>query len=430
MLNQQLETSVENFISRLKRRQVIGSYEVAKETAVLLRQAVSTTRWRNVDTLLDTITELGRRLAAAQPKELAVGNIVRRVLKVIREVARGELETDAIDMEDFNDDSDDDEDDDEDEDDMDDDATLERSKPTGAAGDFFQTDSPSQLLRPRLPTSSNTSSNVGSVTGIERPSLATQSSMFHLLSDASKLRDEGSNSTTTEQPQKSVYNLKPLIIQEINEEIIADLESVYKGIADQAIDYIHANEVIMTIGKSRTVEDFLVRAAKTRKFQVIVAETSPTYQGHDMAAALSAAGIDTTVMVDSAIFAAMPRVNKVVVGAHAVLANGGLVAVTGTHLIAAAAKHHSTPVLVCTALYKLSPLFAYDVDTFNITVAPNAILDFQEGAIIDKVGLSNPYYDYVAPELVSLFVHNLGSAPPTYVYRLINDNYDPEDTSL
>lgn len=36
-----------------------------------------------------------------------------------------------------------------------------------------------------------------------------------------------------------------------------------------------------------------------------------------MAAALSAAGIDTTVMVDSAIFAAMPRVNKVVVGAHA-----------------------------------------------------------------------------------------------------------------
>lgn len=89
------------------------------------------------------------------------------------------------------------------------------------------------------------------------------------------------------------------------------------------------------------------------------------------------------------------------------LANGGLVAVTGSHLIAAAAKHHSTPVLVCTALYKLSPLFAYDVDTFNITVAPNAILDFQEGAIIDKVGLSNPYYDYVAPELVSLFVHNL-----------------------
>lgn len=36
------------------------------------------------------------------------------------------------------------------------------------------------------------------------------------------------------------------------------------------------SEVIMTIGKSRTVEDFLVRAAAKRKFQVIVAETAPT----------------------------------------------------------------------------------------------------------------------------------------------------------
>lgn len=41
------------------------------------------------------------------------------------------------------------------------------------------------------------------------------------------------------------------------------------------------------------------------------------YQGHKMALSLSKAGIDTTVIADSAIFAAMPRVNKVVLGAHA-----------------------------------------------------------------------------------------------------------------
>lgn len=92
---------------------------------------------------------------------------------------------------------------------------------------------------------------------------------------------------------------------------------------------------------------------------------------------------------------------------HKVLANGGLVSVTGSHLLAAAAKHHATPVLVCSALYKLSPVFAYDADTFNITVAPNNVLDFQQGPIIDKVAVSNPYYDYVVPDLVSLFVHNL-----------------------
>ncbi|KAI8149260.1 hypothetical protein BJV82DRAFT_587307 [Fennellomyces sp. T-0311] len=387
-----LEAQVENFITRLKRRQVIGSYEVAKETAVILRQAVSMSKWRDADALIDIIRDLGGRLAAAQPKELAVGNIVRRVLKVIREVVRGELD-DMMDNDEYDDED--------------------------SYSDGIDDDSP-----PPSKNLSTTSSQIGSVS--ERPQLTVQSSMFRLLADVSPATPDDSSDT----PEKKTYNLKPVIIQEINEEIIADLETVYKGIADQAIDYIHANEVIMTIGKSRTVEDFLIRAAQKRKFQVIVAETAPTYQGHDMAAALSKAGIDTTVIVDSAIFAAMPRVNKVVLGAHAVLANGGLVSVAGSHLLAAAAKHHATPVLVCTALYKLSPVFAYDAETFNITVAPNSILDFQQGPLIDKVTVSNPYYDYVAPELVSLFVHNLGSAPPTYVYRLINDNYDPEDTTL
>ncbi|KAI8381509.1 uncharacterized protein BYT42DRAFT_604443 [Radiomyces spectabilis] len=411
IFSSQLETQIENFISRLKRRQVVGSYEVAKETAAILRQIVSTTRWRDVETLLDIITVTGGRLAAAQPKELAVGNITRRVLKVIREVARGELETHMMDREERDEESED---------------------------DFAFSDDDSSAVPSPSKNLSSTSSQVGSINE-SRPQLAAQSSMFRLLADASAARSD--EYIEAQERKGASYNLKPLIIQVINEEIIADLEDVerandksipgvYKGIADQALDYIHANEVIMTIGMSRTVKEFLFRAAAKRKFQVIVAETSPTYQGHEMAAALSARGIDTTVIVDSAIFAAMPRVNKVVLGAHAVLANGGLVAVTGSHLLAATAKHHSTPVLVCTALYKLSPLYAYDADAFNVTVAPNSVLDFQQGDIVDKVAVSNPYYDYVAPELVSLFIHNLGSAPPTYVYRLINDNYDPEDTTL
>lgn len=49
-------------------RQIVGSYEVAKETAMILRQAVSTTRWFNVDLLIEFISNLGARLVAAQPK--------------------------------------------------------------------------------------------------------------------------------------------------------------------------------------------------------------------------------------------------------------------------------------------------------------------------------------------------------------------------
>ena len=49
--------------------------------------------------------------------------------------------------------------------------------------------------------------------------------------------------------------------------------------------------------------------------QVVVAEGAPKYGGHQMARKLAQAGINTTAIADSAIFAMMARVNKV--GIHA-----------------------------------------------------------------------------------------------------------------
>ena len=56
---------------------------------------------------------------------------------------------------------------------------------------------------------------------------------------------------------------------------------------------------------------------------------------------------------DSAVFALMPSINKVIVGTHGVMANGGLIAHSGANNIARAAKHHSVPFVVVTALHKL-----------------------------------------------------------------------------
>jgi translation initiation factor eIF-2B subunit beta len=57
---------------------------------------------------------------------------------------------------------------------------------------------------------------------------------------------------------------------------------------------------------------------------------------------------------------------QVLVGAHAVLANGGVIAPAGVHLVALAAKRHSIPFVVLVGLHKLSPLFPHDPDvTFN-----------------------------------------------------------------
>lgn len=64
------------------------------------------------------------------------------------------------------------------------------------------------------------------------------------------------------------------------------------------------------------------------------------------------------------------------------MANGGLIAPTGTYLLAQAAKYHSVPFVVCTGLYKLSPLYAHDQDTFNELRSPSEILPFEESMFI------------------------------------------------
>ena len=126
-----------------------------------------------------------------------------------------------------------------------------------------------------------------------------------------------------------------------------------------------------------------------------------SYNGQEMAKALGSAGIDTTVVSDSAVFAVMSRVNKVILGAHAgtcqkegfvvtnvellftnivlVTANGGLVAVGGTYNVTAAAKYHATPVVVCSGLYKVCPSYPYDTDIYNLCISPDSVFEFENG---------------------------------------------------
>lgn len=225
-------------------------------------------------------------------------------------------------------------------------------------------------------------------------------------SDEHLNNDMSPGSTPMTPPLSVSHNLKPLLIEGIKE-LIEELEHIHPNIGVQSLEHIHSNEIILTLGKSRTVENFLKYAAKTRRFQVIVAETSPVYSGHEMAVSLASAGIETTLIPDAAIFAVMSRVNKVILGCHAVMANGGIIAACGSHIVANAAKHHSTPVVVCSGMYKLSPLYPYDTDVLNLMLGPDPVYKYEDGDIIEKVEVSNPYYDYVPPDLVNLFITNV-----------------------
>ena len=126
-----------------------------------------------------------------------------------------------------------------------------------------------------------------------------------------------------------------------------------------------------------------------------------------MAKSLSLTGISTFLVPDSSIYALMSRVNKVILGAHVILANGGMFAKSGSLIVATAARAHSTPVVVCAGQFKLTPLWnlyhEYGALDFG---NPNDVLGFNEGELVDKVDVINPYYDYVQPELIDAYITN------------------------
>ncbi len=68
------------------------------------------------------------------------------------------------------------------------------------------------------------------------------------------------------------------------------------------MEYVHANEVILTVGRSHTTALFLGKAAEKRQFQVIVAEGAPSFEGLPMARQLAEAGIQATVITDAAVY--------------------------------------------------------------------------------------------------------------------------------
>lgn len=227
-------------------------------------------------------------------------------------------------------------------------------------------------------------------------------------------------------------------IQELANEI--DLSS--KSIAQQAIDYVQSDEIILTLGRSKVIESFLKHAAigsKTgrRKFIVIVVELAPFYTGHEMAKSLDKSGISTLIIPDSAVFAIMSRVNKVIIGTHSMMANGGIKAPAGSHSIALAAKHFSVPLIVCCPTYKLTPdyLVLHDSDAFKKfshlhTAFPEPYTPKGDQASTSTTTTLEAVlstFDYVPPELITLFVSNIGGNSPSYVYQLLKELYYEED---
>jgi translation initiation factor eIF-2B subunit beta len=329
-----------------------------------MRMIVVNGTYDSVEQLMDIIRSVGRTLTQAHPIELTIGNIVRRVLMIVRREA----------------------------------LTLSTTKPTD--------------------TSENTTDT------LDAPPSLTMFRQLSTIFTHSEETDETQASTSN--PTLSV--LRPNVEEEIGM-LMDELKNSSESIAESASDHIHAREVVLTHGYSPTATAFFQEASKFRSFSVVVVESAPSFAGHRQAVELAKMGIEATVITDSAVFAMMPHVSKVIIGTHGIMPNGGVLALSGAMSIAVAAKFYHKPLVVLSGIHKLCPLYAYDQDTFNEHNPPSQVISF-ENEFVESVDVQNPALDYLVPELVTLFITNVGSHPPSYLYRLLAEYYHHDDYDL
>ncbi|CAN0863480.1 Translation initiation factor eIF-2B subunit beta [Linum grandiflorum] len=404
-----VQASVNDFLNKLKKRKIEGSQATAKLTAEILRSVISQHRVPHTNqagALIDAVAAIGQQLMAANPVELAVGNIVRRVIHIIREEDLS-LTTDAV-------------------------GELNLSTVSDDDNDLVQDD------RPLL--------SAAAVAAASRSTLRPPSLQMLLegAPDSVAVPQPASSGGDSEERSKShdrnsrTRKLKHDVIEAVNE-LIQDITTCHELIAEQAVEHIHHNEVILTLGSSKTVFEFLCAAKeKKRSFRVFVAEGAPRYQGHQLAKDLVARGLQTTLITDSAVFAMISRVNMVIVGAHAVMSNGGVIAPVGMNMVALAAQKHAVPFVVLAGSHKLCPSYPHNPEvSLNELRSPSELLDFGEFSGCLDYGSSgdgspllhvvNPTFDYVPPKVVSLFITDTGGHNPSYMYRLISDYYSADD---
>ncbi|CAD0056592.1 unnamed protein product [Aureobasidium pullulans] len=417
-----VETSIEHFISLLKRRQIRNSRPCAIATTQLLLRIVAASKTRDAASLIDRVRKVGQRLIAAQPREMAVGNIVRRVLGLIREVEETGLDagaySDAAQSDEAN---------------QSHNNSMNRSGLNSNASAFSSLNhGASASGNVNLRQDPFTSADFNDTTAAHRPPLLTShtsyatgpqvTSLFGLLShpdepspavtppagSQSPITKSGSRlNSILEATAATKMDVKAEVIDGIKE-LVDELEIVDDQIAASALEHIHANEIILTHTSSQTVQKFLIAAARKRKFTVIHAEAYPNdHEADERWKPLISMGIQVILIPDSAVFALMSRVNKVILAPHTVLANGGLIAATGALTIAQAAKVHQTPVVVVSGVYKLSPVYPFDMEELVEYGDPGKVIDFQQGDLVENVDVSNPIYDYVSADLVDLYITNL-----------------------
>ena len=205
------------------------------------------------------------------------------------------------------------------------------------------------------------------------------------------------------------------------EEFIKNSISAVERIGEIGAKRFSDGDVVLTHCNSMAVNAVLRTAWRSgKKFEVYVTESRPRYQGHITARQLAEEGIPVTMIVDSAVRYIMKDVDKVIVGADSIAANGAAVNKIGTAQIALVAREARALFFVAAESYKFHP------ETLLgslVEIEERDAMEVADPGEFPGVRIRNPAFDVTPPEYIDLIITEKGIIPPQAAIMVIREEF-------
>jgi len=206
---------------------------------------------------------------------------------------------------------------------------------------------------------------------------------------------------------RSVKEMKSIVAGTIKQ-YDKEFTDSFMRITRYGSDLIWDGQTVLTHCHSTTVNSILIHAHKKKEVHVICTETRPKFQGHLTAKQLSDAGVDVTMVVDSAVRYVMKDVDIVIVGSDSITADGSLYNKIGTSMVATIAHDKRVPFYSATQLYKFDPISKWGRMT-EIEMRPTKEVLAKK---MKGVKILNPAFDITEPEYIRAYITEAGIVPP------------------
>lgn len=208
------------------------------------------------------------------------------------------------------------------------------------------------------------------------------------------------------------------------EEFIANSLSAIEKIGEIGAKRIRDHDRLLTHCNSTAVTSILKTAwNQGKRFEVIATETRPRFQGRITARELGSAGIPVTMILDGAVRFFMDKIDKVLVGADAITANGALVNKIGTSLVALAAHEARVRVFVAAETYKFSPETMIGELIEIEERPPSEVISPSELSQLPHTSVRNPSFDVTPPEYIDLIITEKGIIPPQASVMILQEQF-------